>query len=586
MQIKTHPRSTQQGASLLTVFLICAVLCFSAAGYLSLILQQNRMSARSQVWNLAIAVSESGIEEGLEQLNNNSGSLSADGWTANGTTYSRTRTLSGGNRYTVTIDTANSANPTITSRAFIDTSAFAFNAPTVFLAAQGVTLPANTEVTRAVRVTTSRSGLFLAAMVAKKGIDLKGNGVMTDSFDSSDPAKSTNGHYDPTKAGDAGDVASNEGIAGVISVQNANIFGKVHTGHGGTAAIGSQGAVGSHAWQGSGNKGIQPGWATEDANFTFPDTTAPYSTGNPPVAGDVVAVSGTTTNTTYVNNSLDYPTNTGSGSTLSAVATNTSTITSTTHPGSSAGVQTNNTYVSVASYPGPMPGLTTNVSGFSTVGTYPGPIAGLKTNYNASGKKITGYSYPSSWIYTYPQTTYSYSATTYSYNVSNITPLYTTNHYDQVLQSDKYLASSLSGTVYVAGKATLVLPNGLSMSGNDQFIIGPGASLAVYAGGSSITIGGNGVLNPSGFAGDFIVYCAPSVTSFTLNGNGEFTGVLVAPNADVTMNGGGNSDQDFTGALMVNSVRMNGHFKFHYDEALSRMQGNGRYLITSWDEIK
>jgi hypothetical protein len=30
---------------------------------------------------------------------------------------------------------------------------------------------------------------------------------------------------------------------------------------------------------------------------------------------------------------------------------------------------------------------------------------------------------------------------------------------------------------------------------------------------------------------------------------------------------------------------MNGHFNFHYDEALSRMPGNGRFLITSWNEI-
>jgi len=30
---------------------------------------------------------------------------------------------------------------------------------------------------------------------------------------------------------------------------------------------------------------------------------------------------------------------------------------------------------------------------------------------------------------------------------------------------------------------------------------------------------------------------------------------------------------------------MDGHFKFHYDEALGRMPANGRLLITAWDEI-
>jgi hypothetical protein len=36
---------------------------------------------------------------------------------------------------------------------------------------------------------------------------------------------------------------------------------------------------------------------------------------------------------------------------------------------------------------------------------------------------------------------------------------------------------------------------------------------------------------------------------------------------------------------MVNRVTMNGHFNFHYDEALGRMPGGGRFLVTQWDEI-
>jgi choice-of-anchor A domain-containing protein len=115
--------------------------------------------------------------------------------------------------------------------------------------------------------------------------------------------------------------------------------------------------------------------------------------------------------------------------------------------------------------------------------------------------------------------------------------------------------------------------------------IAPGGFSEIYFGSISISIRGNGVLNDNGCAGNFIIYCADSVTDFTLNGNGEFTGVLVAPNADIKMNGGGNSDQDFTGAVMVNSFRMNGHFKFHYHEALGRMGSNGRFLITSWAEV-
>jgi hypothetical protein len=565
---------------------ICTIISFSVVGYLALVTQQSSMSARSQVWNMAIAISEAGVEEGLQHLNSNPNQLGTSGWTADGSTFSMTRVFANGNSYTVEIDNSAPATPIITSRATISVATVARNTPQFFVAATGVDLSSGA-VSRAVRVRTSRSNQVPYPLAAKEGIDLKGNGVLTDSFDSGDPARSTNGHYDPAKVGDKGDVACNAGIVNVVSVQNANIYGHVRTGKGGTASIGSQGAVGSHEWQNANGKGIQPGWATEDSNFTFPDTTAPYSSGIGPEYDKVVSTPiGVVTNTTYINGSVNYPITVPAGSTMSSVVTNISTLSSSVYPGAIAGLTTNASYTTVSTYPGVIPGLVTNNAGFTTVTSYPGPKPGLTTNYNASGKKITGYTYASSFNYTYPSLVYSYPALTYSYNLHQTTTIYSTNHYDVVLKSGDYYATELTGKVYVNGKARIVLPNGLSMSGNDQIVLGPLGSLAMYAGGTSFTIGGNGVLNPSGFAGNFIVYCAPSVTDLTLNGNGEFTGVLIAPNAAVKLNGGGNSDEDFIGALMAKTIRLNGHFKFHYDEALSRMEANGRFLITSWDEVR
>src|SRR5205807_1198961 len=65
---------------------------------------------------------------------------------------------------------------------------------------------------RTVRVTTTSDGLFKKGLVAKNSIDLQGNNVKTDSFDSSDPAKSTGGRYDSAKAQANGDVATNSSI--------------------------------------------------------------------------------------------------------------------------------------------------------------------------------------------------------------------------------------------------------------------------------------------------------------------------------------------------------------------------------------
>ena len=198
---------------------------------------------------------------------------------------------------------------------------------------------------------------------------------------------------------------------------------------------------------------------------------------------------------------------------------------------------------------------------------------------------VYSYTYPTGYSYTYLTLRYTYPQNTYSYVIYQSTPLYTTNHYDHVLINGDYLASDITGTVYVQGKARLVLPNGLSMSGSDTFTLGPNGSIEVWAGGTSVTVSGNGVVNPSGFSGNFIIYCTETVTSFVLNGNGQFTGVVVAPNANVDLNGSGTDPIDFVGSLMAKSIRLNGHFQFHYDEALGRMPMKGRFLITSWDEI-
>ncbi len=460
-------------SALVATLLICAVLGVSVVGYLSLISQQNALSMRSQAWNMAIAVVEAGIEEGLEHLNADHADLATYGWELANGVYTRSNTLPDGNNYVVTIDVTTDPNhPSIVSRAYMTSLALAQSAPAVFFAdigSQPVSLP---PVTRAVRVTCKKGSLFLAALVARGTVNLNGNGIITDSFDSSDPNYSTNGQYDPTKVKDAGDVASNEGIISAVDAGNANIYGRVHTGPGGTVALGPNGAIGSHAWQ-AGHTGVEPGWFFDDANFTFPDTTFPNLTGYLEVPSEKTAV-------------VEQDPSTGD---------------------------------------------------------------------------------------------------------------YVTNYYDHVLSDGNYVADSLSGSTLITGKVTLVLNNGLNMGGSDSIKVAKSgsllggtpaqdASLTLYAGGTGESINGNAILNGAGRARDFVVYCAPSVTSLSLSGNGQFIGVLVAPNVDLHESGGGNDNLDFIGALMANSVTMNGHFSFHYDEDLQNLVGNGRYLISSWNEVR
>jgi len=100
--------------------------------------------------------------------------------------------------------------------------------------------------------------LFTLAIAAKNGIDLKGNGVGTDSFNSADSRFSTDTRYDPTKASTNGDIAT---FGGVVNVGNADVHGDVFLGPTATDTISKNGVV--------------TGTVQNDFNFDFGDVTLP-----------------------------------------------------------------------------------------------------------------------------------------------------------------------------------------------------------------------------------------------------------------------------------------------------------------------
>jgi len=75
----------------------------------------------------------------------------------------------------------------------------------------------------------------------------------------------------------------------------------------------------------------------------------------------------------------------------------------------------------------------------------------------------------------------------------------------------------------------------------------------------------------------------PSLTTITYGGNTTFVGCVYAPEANVTLKGGGNSN-DFIGSLVANSITMNGHYNIHFDESL-KTNGPGFYVVNSWQEL-
>src|ERR1051326_1743851 len=114
MKTRLTGKTKQLASAMLTALVICSILSLFVMYYLSLIEQQSLLSARSQTWNMAIAVSEAGIEEGLQQVNTAYPDMNTDGWTYDGSTcYWKSNMLADGNSYMSYIYITNGLNPTV-----------------------------------------------------------------------------------------------------------------------------------------------------------------------------------------------------------------------------------------------------------------------------------------------------------------------------------------------------------------------------------------------------------------------------------------------------------------------------------------
>jgi len=106
--------------------------------------------------------------------------------------------------------------------------------------------------------------------------------------------------------------------------------------------------------------------------------------------------------------------------------------------------------------------------------------------------------------------------------------------------------------------------------------------LYVYAAGATFGAGSYNYLN-GGKATNLRYFGMPSNKNISFNGNTSFVGVLYAPDAHFTANGGG-SGVNFCGSALTKSVEMQGSYAFHFDEALLKEAEEG-YVISRWDEI-
>jgi hypothetical protein len=418
-------KKKESGNVLLVSIGITTVVGFTLAAFLTLTAGQNTAVSRSQSWNSSIPIVEAGIEEAMTHLNDNctyndiqhpATNWAADGWTANDIGYEKTTTLPGGSYYHVEIMTAfprSPFNPAIISEGHVQSPyGVALGAPLPFIASiaptGGTASTLSTNVARKVHVNAGQTGLFARGMVAKDKIDLHGNNIQTDSFDSSDPAFSTGGLYDVTKHKDNGDIATDSSLIDSLNLGNANIYGHVSTGPGGQVAIGANGSVGDSAWQASGSSGIQPGHSSDDMNVYFPDVKPPFGGGWSTPLGPLTLTNpiqqiaiGTNTSTTYPTGKTSVITNTTTvtttdfpapGTYLGVPVMNTADTTTTTYPatGTYVGtVVTNSVNTTTTTYPSPGTFLGTPITNTASTTTSTYPAAGTYMNSVATNVVTT-----------------------------------------------------------------------------------------------------------------------------------------------------------------------------------------------------
>src|SRR2546425_11604908 len=286
MKIKTNKQP--QGSALLVAILPAFIVGMALASSLTLVSVQNQSTLRSQSWNSAVPVMEAGVEEALTALQYyGTTNLASGGWTLNSSDgfYHTTSTLRNGtsqNGYSYDVGIKRPAlgqpdQPIIESLGYAPAS---LNLATSFRGSYGMILggmiplytPDIASTKRKVRVVAKNDPIFNRAMAAQGVINLNGRFVLTDSFDSSDPAYNTLGKYDSSKNKANGDVATNGKL---INVNNAGIMGKASTGPGGSIELGTWASVGDKAWVSAGTIGIQPGHVTDDMNVDFPPVIVP-----------------------------------------------------------------------------------------------------------------------------------------------------------------------------------------------------------------------------------------------------------------------------------------------------------------------
>ncbi len=143
---------------------------------------------------------------------------------------------------------------------------------------------------------------------------------------------------------------------------------------------------------------------------------------------------------------------------------------------------------------------------------------------------------------------------------------------------------SLSGnnTLTISGYVRVLIDGSYSISGNGGTILSTNSAAEVYVGGSA-SISGNGIVNNTGNPHNLSLFGLNTSTSFSVSGNGQWSGIIYAPHAALAFSG----NEIGYGSLGADTITFSGNTQLHYDETL-QIPGvvfGMPFIVNAWKEF-
>ncbi len=451
-----------KGSVLLVSMVFSLAIAFAVTSYLSIAMQSIKSSNRSVHGVSAMNIAETGLEEGLWNVNAlvaKTASFGASHWNLSGNDATGTFTVSNLGQ-----NTAGTVNVYVKNYNGIA------SAPTV-VAHSLVYLANQKPVEKWVEVQLQKRSFFASGLVAKKSITFNGNNATVDSWNSVGGSGVVG--YSPAVARDKGTIGSVL-VDSTITVMNADIWGFASVGGPSASAIsvGPNGRVG------------------------------PYGT----AAGvkDPTRVS-----TDFTANLDPYPMS-FTGTVIPAITTS----------------------------------MTLGVAGSATPVTYQVPSVGL------TNKTLT-----------------------------IIGPV--------ILE---ITAGAGSDAITIGGgSGALSIENNGTTAKNGSLIVKTAGDIKIAGNGISNGLAPGSGAYVNGQPINFQIYGTSTSTTpqtIDIKGNGTLSAACYAPNANLTISGGGNgASGDVYGSFVANKIVVSGNTAFHYDESLATFGAENPYGIVEWREL-